>query len=62
MVSARFANFTNNRNNNDFLMGFGMGYQVASFVDLKWWAFSPDIDDGLHNFGVGFGAQFRINE
>lgn len=62
MASARFFSIGNNRNFNDLLLGFGMGYQVLQSIDLKWWIQSPNIDDGLHTFGAGFGAQFRIGE
>jgi hypothetical protein len=62
MASARFGNFSNRFHNNDLLLGFGMGYQVISAIDLKWWALAPAIDDGLHAWGLGFGAQFRIGE
>ncbi len=48
----------------DLLLGFGLGYQVASMVDLKTMFFFPRIndDDGLRYFGAGFGVEFRINE
>lgn len=65
MASARFLGFNNDRafnHRNDLLLGFGMGYQVINMLDLKWWALAPDIDDGLHNWGLGFGVQFRIGE
>lgn len=62
MAAFRSFNLGNNGAYSDFLLGFGMGYQVVSSVDLKWWFLMPDIDDGLHNFGAGFGAQFRIGE
>lgn len=61
-ASARFYSFSSRFHDNDLLLGFGMGYQPAHFVDLKWWILSPNIDDGLHDFGVGFGAQLRIGE
>lgn len=46
----------------DFLLGFGLGVQVASAVDLKTWILFPDItaNEGARNFGAGFGVQFRI--
>lgn len=50
---------------NDLLLGFGLGYQVASSVDLKWMLFAPRVnaDRGEPRvFGAGFGVQFRIGE
>jgi hypothetical protein len=49
----------------DFLLGFGVGYQVASMVDLKWMLLAPRINAGpneLRAYGGGFGVQFRIGE
>jgi hypothetical protein len=49
----------------DLLVGFGLGYQVASAVDLKWMIFTPRINtdrDERRVFGAGFGVQFRIGE
>ncbi|MDB4937863.1 MAG: hypothetical protein JWP87_4835 [Labilithrix sp.] len=49
----------------DFLLGFGLGYQVASSVDLKWMAFMPRVNadrDEPRAFGAGMGVQFRIGE
>lgn len=49
----------------DFLLGFGLGYQVASSVDLKWMVFSPRLNtdrDEPRVYGAGFGVQFRIGE
>jgi hypothetical protein len=49
----------------DFLLGFGLGYQVASAVDLKWMAFIPRVNtdrDEPRAFGAGMGVQFRIGE
>jgi len=44
------------------LLGFGVGIQVASAVDLKSMILFPGITEtqGAQNFGVGFGVQFRI--
>lgn len=46
----------------DFLLGFGLGVQVASAVDLKTMILFPRItdDEGARTFGAGFGVQFRI--
>ncbi|AKV04544.1 hypothetical protein AKJ09_11207 [Labilithrix luteola] len=48
----------------DLLLGFGMGYQVAPAVDLKWQLYFPRInqDAGARTFGGGFGVEFRIGE
>jgi hypothetical protein len=63
MAAVRFANRNDPRfNDNDLLLGFGMGYQVARAVDLKWQFQAPAIDNGLHYYGAGFGVQFRIGE
>lgn len=45
------------------LLGFGLGYQVASSVDLKMMFLLPNADNDLSRaLGFGFGAQFRIGE
>lgn len=63
MASLRFLNFGNNANDTNLLLGFGMGYQVANAVDLKWWFLLPRVDDDVvRRFGAGFGVQFRIND
>jgi hypothetical protein len=41
-------------------LGFGLGYQVASFVDFKTMLLMPDINDDGRIFGVGAGVQIRI--
>jgi hypothetical protein len=49
----------------EFLVGFGLGYQVASAVDLKWWLLAPRINGGNNDprpYGGGMGVQFRIGE
>lgn len=53
------------RSRDDLLVGFGLGYQVASAVDLKWMIFAPRVNDNRNEarvFGAGFGVQFRIGE
>lgn len=44
-----------------FLLGFGLGVQVASAVDLKTMIFFPDLasDEGARAWGAGFGVQLR---
>ncbi|MDF2693808.1 MAG: hypothetical protein K0S65_2191 [Labilithrix sp.] len=45
------------------LLGFGLGYQVASAVDLKTMILFPTVeDDIIRHVGVGVGVQFRIGE
>jgi hypothetical protein len=45
------------------LLGFGLGYQVASAVDLKTMILFPQVDnDFAREIGAGFGAQFRIGD
>jgi hypothetical protein len=46
----------------DFLLGFGLGYQFTSFLDLKTQIYWPaiDNDNGAANFGAGVGVQIRI--
>jgi hypothetical protein len=53
------------RSRDDLLLGFGLGYQVASSVDLKWMLFAPRVNADRNEpraFGAGFGVQFRIGE
>jgi len=53
------------RSRDDLMLGFGLGYQVASAVDLKWMLFAPRVNadrDEARVFGAGFGVQFRIGE
>ncbi|WP_394828731.1 hypothetical protein [Pendulispora albinea] len=46
----------------DFGVGFGLGYQFASWVDLKTQIFWPAVDNdrGATNVGAGVGVQLRI--
>jgi hypothetical protein len=49
----------------DLLLGFGLGYQVASAVDLKWQLYTPRINgsgNDVRAYGAGMGVQFRIGE
>ena len=49
----------------DVLLGFGIGYQVASAVDLKWMVLAPRVNAAGNEpraYGAGFGVQFRIGE
>ncbi len=49
----------------DLLLGFGLGWQVASSVDLKWMLLAPRVNVNSNEsfvFGGGFGVQFRIGE
>ena len=54
--------FARNATRDDFLFGFGLGYQVASFVDLKTHVLFPSVNhnDPGQVFGAGFAVQLRI--
>jgi hypothetical protein len=60
MTGLRFINFEDGQ----LLIGFGLGYQVASAVDLKTMILFPQVNtnEGARSFGAGFGVQFRIGE
>lgn len=62
MTSLRFRLAPSGPDRTDFLLGFGLGVQVASAVDLKTMILFPRItdDEGARTFGAGFGVQFRI--
>jgi hypothetical protein len=64
MASLRFVDPGPGPGDTAFLLGVGMGYQVASAVDLKWWFLMPDVNEGggIRSFGGGFGVGFRIGE
>jgi hypothetical protein len=64
MAQLRFQNFgRSNDRDTDLLLGFGLGYQVASAVDLKTMFLIPTAGSSFgDNFGAGFGVQFRIGE
>jgi hypothetical protein len=47
---------------NNLLLGFGLGYQVAAAVDLKWMLLIPNANADDRVVGGGFGLQFRIGE
>jgi hypothetical protein len=49
----------------DLLVGFGLGYQVSSSVDLKWQLFAPRVngnDGDARVYGGGMGVAFRIGD
>ncbi|HEU4412198.1 MAG TPA: hypothetical protein VFS43_43550 [Polyangiaceae bacterium] len=55
----------NDRFDNDYTqvpLGFGLGYQITSAIDLKTQLLFRDVDrdEASDDFGVGFGMQFRI--
>jgi hypothetical protein len=62
MTSLRFIDPGPGNSYTDLLLGFGLGVQVASAVDLKTWLLFPRInqDEGARTFGAGFGVQLRI--
>ena len=53
---------TNSTTPTDVSLGFGLGYQVASFVDLKTMVLAPRINHAptLGEIGLGIGVQIRI--
>jgi hypothetical protein len=50
---------TTQRSNTSLLAGFGLGYQITSFLDFKTQFLVPDVNNS-GNFGVGAGIQIRI--
>lgn len=62
MTSLRFIDPGGGASYTDLLLGFGLGIQVASAVDLKTMILFPRInqDEGARTFGAGFGVQIRI--
>lgn len=64
MTSLRFVDPGPGGRETELLVGFGLGYQVASAVDLKTMVLFPRVnrDQGASDFGVGFGVQFRIGD
>lgn len=55
-------NHQGERDGTDVSLGFGLGYSLASTVDLKTMALAPAINHtaGARNFGLGVGLQIRI--
>ena len=63
MAQLRFIDPGPGDHNAHLLLGFGLGYQVASSVDLKTMILFPTVDDDfVRHVGAGFGVQFRIGE
>ena len=63
MVALRFINPGEGGYHTRLALGGGVGYQVASAVDLKAWLLFPTLgEDDTHSFGGGLGVQFRLNE
>lgn len=63
MAQLRFIDPGPGEHDAHLLVGFGLGYQVASAVDLKTMVLFPTVDDDvIRRAGIGFGAQFRIGE
>lgn len=62
MTSLRWVDPGAARAHAELLLGFGLGIQVASIVDLKTMILFPQInrDAGARTFGAGFGVQIRI--
>ncbi|HEY5959371.1 MAG TPA: hypothetical protein VIV60_22590, partial [Polyangiaceae bacterium] len=46
----------------DISLGFGLGYSITRYFDLKTMALFPSVNhtEGARNFGVGAGIQVRI--
>jgi hypothetical protein len=53
---------TNSGAPTDISLGFGLGYQAASFLDLKTMVLLPDINHSpiFRAVGTGIGVQLRI--
>lgn len=63
MVALRFIDPGPGGYQTRFALGGGVGYQVASAVDLKAWLLFPTLgEDNVHSYGGGLGVQFRLNE
>ncbi len=63
MTSLRFLDAVPGNRSAALQLGLGLGYQVASSVDLKGMLLFNDVTEGpIDSFGFGFGAQFRIGE
>lgn len=63
MAQLRFIDPGPGNHDAHLLLGFGLGYQVASTVDLKTMILFPAVEDEFaRNVGAGFGVQFRIGE
>lgn len=47
---------------NNLLLGFGLGYQFTSALDLKTWILLPSVNhqDDFNLFGLGVGVQIRV--
>ncbi|MBX3204799.1 MAG: hypothetical protein KF764_07005 [Labilithrix sp.] len=63
MAQLRFIGAGSGDHDAHLLLGFGLGYQVASTVDLKTMILFPTVDDDfVRQVGAGFGVQFRLGE
>lgn len=62
MTSTRFRLAPDGGRRVSFLLGFGLGVQVHPAIDLKTMFLFPTLgtDDGTRQWGLGFGAQFRV--
>ncbi len=59
MTGFRIDNLGAQRARGDFSAGFGVGYQITSFLDFKTQFLVPAVGNP-NNFGVGAGIQIRI--
>lgn len=64
MAAARFVNAGTTTSREDLLLGFGLGYSAARFLDLKTMLLFPRINgtEGARNIGIGFGVELRIGD
>ena len=45
----------------DLMLGFGLGVSCTHWLDFKFQAYTPRINDGAHWFGAGAGVQFYFD-
>jgi len=60
MTGVAFDRLGDNNGSTSVSLGFGLGYEIARFVDLKTMFLFPAINDESRIFGAGVGLQFRI--
>ncbi|HEU4533728.1 MAG TPA: hypothetical protein VFS00_06405 [Polyangiaceae bacterium] len=58
----RIVNYPGGGSDTQVPLGFGLGYQISSAVDLKTQFLFPDVDRSgpTDRFGAGLGLQFRV--
>lgn len=62
ITGVRVVNDNNDNDDTQVPLGFGLGYQISSAVDLKTQFLFPDVDrdNATDVFGASVGLQFRI--